>query len=423
MARRGETGVEDVLGLLGRLVEQSLVMVKPGSGGEVRYGMLEPVRQYALEKLKESGEAGETRRRHTTYFLRLAEQARPELRASAQLDWLERLEEENGNLRATMSRALAESDTETATRLGWALWTFWWLRDHQLESHRWIEALLKQEIPPTVRPRAIQVAAMTVYLQGEREESAKLLREALELSRRAGDTLCAAYAWFWLGLEAVDREDFEKATSCLEEALPLFRESGEEAMLASVYDRLGMVALRQGDHDPASSMLEKALALARRSSERLGTYSALYFLAQIALVRGDYATATGMLKEGVALAAQVGPRGGLAYLLEGLAAVAHARGEAEHSARLFGAERAPQTNQPLSKNPPGPNPLSPPPHPPPAPRFPGGARNLRRGRGQGTRDALQAGRGVPSKRPKPPPHKKQKGGGAPKGGGRGWGGF
>ncbi|HEX5912841.1 MAG TPA: hypothetical protein VFY54_06910, partial [Rubrobacter sp.] len=197
----GETGVEDVLGLIGRLVEQSLVTVKPGSGGEVRYGMLEPVRQYALEKLKESGEAGETRRRHTTFFLELAEQARPELRASAQLDWLERLEEENGNLRAAMSRELAESDTETATRLGWALWTFWWLRDHQLESHRWIEALLKQEIPPTVRPRAIQVAAMTVYLQGEREESAKLLREALELSRRVDDTLCTGYVWFWLGLE------------------------------------------------------------------------------------------------------------------------------------------------------------------------------------------------------------------------------
>jgi predicted ATPase/transcriptional regulator with XRE-family HTH domain len=123
----GGTRVEDVLGLLGSLVEQSLVTMKPGAGGGVRYGMLEPVRQYALEKLEESGEARETRRRHTSFFLRLAERARPELRASAQLDWLQRLEEENDNLRAIMSRAMAESDTETATRLGWALWTFWWL--------------------------------------------------------------------------------------------------------------------------------------------------------------------------------------------------------------------------------------------------------------------------------------------------------
>jgi tetratricopeptide (TPR) repeat protein len=250
---------------------------------------------------------------------------------------LQRLEEENGNLRAIMSRVLAESDSETATRLGWALWTFWWLRDHQQESHRWIEALLKQDIPPTVRPRATQVAAMTTYLQGEREVSAKMFSEALELSRKAGDMLCTAYVWFWLSLEAVDREDFEKATSYLEEALPLFGESGEEGMVSAVYDRLGMVALRQGDHDRASSMLEIALALARRRNDRLGTYTTLYFLAQIALARGDHATATGMLKEGVTLASQVGPRGGLAYLLEGLAAVAEARDEAGRSARLFGA--------------------------------------------------------------------------------------
>jgi predicted ATPase/DNA-binding XRE family transcriptional regulator len=327
---------EDVLGLLGRLVEQSLVTAKTG-GSEERYGMLEPVRQYALEKLEESGEAGEMRRRHANFFLDLAEEARPGLRGSRQVEWLERLEQENGNLRATMSWALAEDEVETATRLGWALWTFWWLRDHQQESHRWIGRLLELDIPPVVRPRAFQIAAMTAYLQGDRERSTGLLAEGLELSKRAGDTLCEAYVWFWLGLEAVDREDFEKAISHFEEALPLFRESGEEEMVSAVYDKLGMVALRQDDLDRALTMLERALAQSRKRGDRLGTYTALYFLAQIALARGDYAAATRMFEEGVFLAAHVGLRGGLAYLLEGLAAAAEAGGEAERSARLFGA--------------------------------------------------------------------------------------
>jgi len=332
----GEIGVENVLGLLGSLVEQSLVTVKPGAGSGARYGMLEPVRQYALEKLVESDEAGETRRRHAAFFLGLAEEARPELRSSHQMEWLERLEQENGNLRAAMLWALAEDEAEVATRLGLALWTFWWLRDHQQESHRWIEALLERDIPQVVRPRAIQVAAMTAYLQGERERSARFLTEALELSQRAGDTLCTAYVWFWLGLEAVDRKDFEQPTSRLNEALPLFCESGEEGMVTAVYDRLGMVTLRKGDHDRATPLLEEALAQSRKRGDRLGTYTALYFLAQIALARGDHSAATRILKEGVALAAQVGPRGGLVYLLEGLAAAAKARGEAERSARLFG---------------------------------------------------------------------------------------
>jgi predicted ATPase/DNA-binding XRE family transcriptional regulator len=326
----------DVLGLLGRLVEQSLVTAE-ADGSKERYGMLEPVRQYALESLEESGEAGEMRWRHATFFLGLAEEARPELRGSRQVEWLERLEQENGNLRATMSWALAEDEAETATRLGWALWTFWWLRDHQQESHRWIGELLEQDIPPVVRPRAFQIAAMTAYLQGDRERSTRFLTEALELSERVGDTLCTAYVWFWLGLVAVDREYFQKAISCFEGALPLFRKSGEEGIVSAVYDRLGMVALRQDDLDRAIPLLEQALAQSRKRSDRLGTYTALYFLAQIALARDDHAGATRMLKEGVFLAAQVGLRGGLAYLLEGLAAVAEAQGEAERSARLFGA--------------------------------------------------------------------------------------
>jgi predicted ATPase len=85
--------VLDLLGLLGALVEQSLVVLQPRKvEGEVRYGMLEPVRQYALEKLEESGEAQEARRRHVAFFLDLSEEAEPELRGSRQVEWLERLE-------------------------------------------------------------------------------------------------------------------------------------------------------------------------------------------------------------------------------------------------------------------------------------------------------------------------------------------
>jgi tetratricopeptide (TPR) repeat protein len=115
---------------------------------------------------------------------------------------------------------------------------------------------------------------------------------------RAGDTLCEAYVRFWFGLEAADREDFEKAISRFEEALPLFSKFGEEGMVSSVYDRLGMVALRQHDLDRALPMLERALAQSRKRRDRLGTYTALYFLAQIALARDDCAAATRMFEEG-----------------------------------------------------------------------------------------------------------------------------
>jgi predicted ATPase len=96
----GSVGVENVLDHLGTLVEQSLVVVQPPkAGGETRFRILEPVRQYALEKLEESGEAGMVGRSHAAFFLALAERAHPELLGERQVEWLERLEQEYGNLR------------------------------------------------------------------------------------------------------------------------------------------------------------------------------------------------------------------------------------------------------------------------------------------------------------------------------------
>ena len=112
-----------VLNLLSQLVDKSLVVVEPSpvDAGALRYGMLEPVRQYALERLMESGEAEETRRRHAAFFVALAEEARPKLRAAPQVEWLERLEKENSNLRGALSWALSADDIRTAARLSWAL--------------------------------------------------------------------------------------------------------------------------------------------------------------------------------------------------------------------------------------------------------------------------------------------------------------
>jgi predicted ATPase len=328
----------EVLGLLGALVEHSLVVVQPREAdGETRYGMLELVRQYALEKLEESGEAKEARRRYAEVFLELAEVAEPELRGSWQVEWLERLEGENGNLRAAMSWALDAGDTETAARLGWALWLFWRFHGHQHEGRRWMEVLLERDIPPSLRPRAVHAAMSMAYMQGDSEAVARYSAQLLKLSQEVGDALCAAYGWCGLGLVAMDRRDFGEATSCFEEALTLLRGAGEDGVVPVVQVWLGTVALIQGDQDQAVPMFEDGLAQARRRGDRLGTYNALYNLAQVALARGDHELATRMLKEGVALSEQIGDQANLSYFLEGLAVVAGMQEEAEHAARLLGA--------------------------------------------------------------------------------------
>ena len=123
-------GGEDALVLLERLVEQSLVLAETGKGAGLRYRMLEPVRQYALEKLGEGGEGEEVRRRHAAHFLALAERARPKLQGREEGEWLDRLEVDNDNLRAAIGWSLELGEAQTALRLVAVLWYFWYKRGH-----------------------------------------------------------------------------------------------------------------------------------------------------------------------------------------------------------------------------------------------------------------------------------------------------
>jgi predicted ATPase/DNA-binding XRE family transcriptional regulator len=339
----GGAAVEDVLGLLGALVEQSLVAAESGGEGaeEPRYGMLEPVRQYALEKLEESSEANVARRSHTAFFLDLAEQAYPKLRGPHQAKWLDRLEREHGNLRAAMGWALSAGETETATRLGWALWVFWWLRGYQREGRRWMEVLLEYDVPANLRAIALAVVGTMDYTQGNYESSESHLQESLALARRVGDKVRAAHAGYILGLLALNGQDLEAARLRLEEALSLYLEiGGDGQMVSSVRSHLGVLLLIQGDLDRAAVMMEEGLALARKLGDRLGINNALYLLAQVAQAKGDHDLAGRRFEEGVRLSEEMGDRVNLGYFLEGLAVVVGVRGEAKRSARLFGAAEA-----------------------------------------------------------------------------------
>ena len=132
---------EEVIDLLGRLVEQSLVTARPGPGG-VRYGMLEPVRQYAFEKLGETGEPENARRRHAAFYLALAEAAEPRIKGWDQVEWLDRLEAENDNLRAAIGWSLEANDAPAAARFGWSLGMYWVMRARHTEGRLLMEQTL-----------------------------------------------------------------------------------------------------------------------------------------------------------------------------------------------------------------------------------------------------------------------------------------
>ena len=336
-AAEAAAGTDDPFDPLGTLVEQSLVTAEMRAGGGMRYGMLEPVRQYASGRLAEGSEAGDAHRRHATYFLELSERAHPELRGPRQVGWLERLELENGNLRGAIGWALSEGEVEIAGRMVWALWLFWLLRTQHDEGRRWSETLLERDLPPALQPRVLHVAAAMAYTQGDYGACEQYSTEALELSRREGDALAETYARCELGLVAMHRGDLAAAESCFDEALPLVHRAGDEGLASLVRTWLGTVLVLRGDNERAVQVFEKGLEQARRRGDRIGAYSALYNLAQVALSRNEYELATRMLEEGVSLSEEMHDRANLAHFLDGLAVVTGSLGHAEVSARLSGA--------------------------------------------------------------------------------------
>src|SRR5262249_7742547 len=144
-----------VLELLTRLVDQSLVLAEE-QGGEVRYRLLESLRQYAEEKLREAGEEDAVRRRHRDWYVALAERAGPGLHGPALGAWLDRLEAEHANLRAALDWTEREGEGEIGLRAAWALAGFSMMRGYVREGHDRMVRLLASAGPAVRTPARCQ---------------------------------------------------------------------------------------------------------------------------------------------------------------------------------------------------------------------------------------------------------------------------
>jgi predicted ATPase/DNA-binding SARP family transcriptional activator/DNA-binding CsgD family transcriptional regulator len=368
----------ETLDLLSGLVDKSLVISEPTEDGGVRYRLLEPVRQYALEKLEESRNADSVRRRHSEYFLALAEAAEPELWGPEDNAWLERLEAEHDNLRAALSWTLERREAEPALRLSGALWRFWITRAYYEEGRRWFEGALEKGERTTARARVLAglghlalwqgdlgraktaaqeglklskeagiegmfVADFLIVLgeslkrKGDNERAKEHLEAALVLSREAGDRRGIAWSLGSLANVSSKQGDHERAKELYEEGLSLSRELGGAETIGVQLLSLGYEFLLEGDHERATALNEEAAALLRNRGYRTGLEIALVNLGWAALVRGDHNRAAEHLKESVVLSKELGDRSTAVESVEGLACAAGARGEGERAARLFGA--------------------------------------------------------------------------------------
>ena len=319
------------------LARASLLAPVQRGEDEPRFAMLETIREYGLERLRECGELGALQARHANHFRELAEEAAPGLVGPRVNIWLERLDAEHDNLRGALAWALAAGEAEMALRTTGALWRFWKIRGHWAEGRRWLERALASGsgAPGLVRARALIGAGALAADRGDHAQAVTLYEESLALYRELNDKAGIAHSLNGLGTVAAYRGDNEHAAALLEDGLALMRELGDTRGVAISLSNLAQLAWRQGDYARAVALQEEGLALDREMGDTEGIASSLSNLGILARQLGDYARAAALQEESLALKRDLGHTRGIAASLENLGGVAREQGDYARAMALY----------------------------------------------------------------------------------------
>ena len=334
-----DLGIEVLTGL-DELADQSLLRRMPDFD-EPRLLMLQVIREHALERLEESGEAGLVRDRHAAAFQALAEAAAPHLFGPDQKMWLDRLEVDHDNFRAAFDWAQSSGDVARALCLGAALWRFWQMRGHLREGRTRLDAILS--VPgvrdhPVERARALEAAGGIAHWQGDVPAEMRFYDECLALARAGGDKKAIANALYNACFPRfVDKKDLPEGLRLAEEALALYRELGDDAGLARGLWAIGNVYHQSGQSAKAIQPLDEVIALNRRLEDRFSLGWALHTRITVAIVQRDSELARRLTREALEIFSSARDLSGIVLLLDDAASVARLEGDESRALRLAGA--------------------------------------------------------------------------------------
>jgi tetratricopeptide (TPR) repeat protein len=323
----GDTGL--ALDYLEELRECSLILAeealsRPAGGAEMRFRLLESLREYGREQLGEE-ERSELSRRHAAYFLALAERSEPELKGPRQAEWLERLEWEHDNLRAALAWFAESGEPALGLQLGGVLVGFWELRGYWTEGRERLEQLLAlpgASSPTTARARGLHAAGMLAARRGEYGTAREYFLESLAIRRERGSKREVAHSLNNLGLTAWHQADYGTARVFFEESVAIQRELDDPWGLALALNNMGLVACDQGDFEASRALHAESLAIRRDLGDRSGISQSLHNLGNVAGRQQEYEAARALYMEALAIQRELDDRRSIALSLYNLGGIA-----------------------------------------------------------------------------------------------------
>jgi predicted ATPase/DNA-binding winged helix-turn-helix (wHTH) protein len=369
----------DIFDLMSSLVDKSLIQQQQQNNDEPRFRMLETIREYTLERLRESGEEPATQRAHAAYCLVLVEEGNPELNEVERSAWLTRCDIEHDDFRAALDFLLLTHDLDWGFRFCTAMFRFWDMREHSAEGRIRLEQIIQLAGTGYKRERAracLFLAAFTTT-QGDFAAAAHFTELGRTLFEELNDPWGIALSWNAAAIGARDRGDyvtaqsnFEKSLSfwratgdrtavarCLHnfgnilksradharareamnEAMQIFEEIGDHSGAAWALNQQGDVVKGQGDLEGARELYERALIAFRKAGDRWGEGRSLTDLGTIACELGEHEEAFSNFRESLDIFTSLKHRRGIARVLEGLACFAMSKGDARRALSVAAA--------------------------------------------------------------------------------------
>ena len=334
-------GISDdaVLDLLGHLVDKSLVIVAEHDG-QSRYRLLETIRQYARDKLLESGEHDRVRQRHMDFYVTWTEAVEPQFLGNEQTMWLKRLDPELDNLRAALNWSMGTRAIRSGSRLLSASYRFWWLRGQSREAIQRLAELLSQPdlaAPTMDRARALFAAGfLEGWVHSNFSDARPLFAESLAIAEKFGDKKCAVRAQVHLGAIAQYQGDYQTARSLFAKSKALALAENDLFAIRNILSHEADGAFMQGEYERAKSLNEACVAY-RGNREGHDLAYLLRRLGQCNLQLSHAGEAVSFIRESLMMNRGFGDRQGVAACMAALAAVAMARGQGSKATTLFAA--------------------------------------------------------------------------------------
>jgi predicted ATPase len=332
-----ETVCEAELDTLASLLDKSLIRREAE-----RFSMLETIREYAAERLDESGEADEIGRRHAEYMTALAESVEFDYLGPQQAAVRERFRTEWDNVRAALGWALESGETELGLRLVGALAMLWLDRNLAVEGERWLQAFFArpERVDAEVRAKSLMAGATVAGVRGQHELAFSRSQEALEYFRSVGSEEGIAWALTGLAVGPLELGEPEEAGPILDEAEALQRKLGHDAGVRRILHLRGQQAAAVGDTERARELLRESAELSRARADMFSMASSIHSLGDLELASGNLDAAEEDYREGLRVSWEIGSDRLVCYDVAGLAAVAAERGQTERAALLWGFAKA-----------------------------------------------------------------------------------